>query len=294
MDTFEPSREDQLTEKKLNWGYWWVTNKLKVRKVFIVVLTVVDFALIGNFVFAYADWFFGSGVVERQQIAQLTVPATDYAFFRSKNAPVELSVNSTNVVSSGDGKFDIVSQVNNPNQLWWADFDYSFALQGGRTDTQRGYILPNSTHSLAALGVPADTSLVGASLLIENLTWHRVNQRFTRPDYVSWAGSRLAGIAVSDPVFVPPLPDDAIPAYRVRFRVTNGTAFGYYKVGFFLTLVSGGQVVGVSKVTISELRAGTSRDVEATWFSDLPSVSGIEVMPEVNIFDERNYIAPGQ
>jgi hypothetical protein len=61
-----------------------------------------------------------------------------------------------------------------------------------------------------------------------------------------------------------------------------------------VTLLSSGKVVGINKVTISDLRPGQERDVEASWFMDLLSVTDIEVRPQVNIFDARAYIAPGQ
>lgn len=293
MDSFQPAREEQLTEQKLNWGYWWVTHKLQVRKATIIVLSIVDFLLIGNFVFAYADWFWGSGVVERANIAQLTVQSTDYAFFRSKNAPRDVQLGSASVIASGEDKFDIVAQISNENRLWWADFDYHFQTPGGPTPTQRGYVLPNESRPLAALGVNATGDVSSALLVLENFAWHRVNQHFTRPDYPTWQAQRL-NLQLGDASIIAPSASDAVPATRVRFRVTNDSGFGYYKVGFFITLIGNGGVVGVNKVTISELRAGQIRDVEATWFSDLPSVSDIEVKPDLNIFDERNYIAPGR
>lgn len=292
MPEFQPSRDEQLTEQNLNLGYWWVTNKLRVRKATWIVLAVIDFGLIGYVAFGFADWFFGSGVQERAAIAQLTIPATDYAFFRSQNAPRELSTDSVMVVASRQGSYDALSRISNPNKLWWAEFDFHFETPAGKSAQQHGYVLPLSTQPLVALGQRSDAIPSGGSLVVENLVWRRVNQHVTRPDFATWSNVRQR-IEVSDEVFVPPAATDTIPSSRVRFKVTNASAFGYYKVGFIVTLMSGSGIVGVNKVTISELRPGAIRDVEASWFSDLPSVSSIEIVPEVNIFDERNYIAPG-
>lgn len=290
---FEPSRSEQLTEKNLNLGYWWVTNKIKVRQWTAVAIAVVDFVLVGYGAFGFADWFFGSGAVERQQLGQLTERNIDYGFFREKFAPQPAGVDSAQTLFAGENTSDFFARVTNPNPRWWLDIAYHFDSSAGSTASTRTFVLPGETMTLSALGVRADAQPSGAQLVVDSQHWVRVDQHKTRPDYETWAAMRL-GMRIDQPVFVPPSPNDAVAVSRVRFKITNDTGFGYYKVGFFITAMSGGAVVGVNKVTISELRPGQSRDVEASWFNDLPAVNNIEVKPELNIFDDRNYIPPGQ
>lgn len=290
---FEPVREEQLTEKHLNLGYWWVNHKVQVRKWTSVALAVFSALALGYGIFGFADWYFGSGVVERAQIASLTKNQTDFAGIREKNAPQELQLGEPSYVGAGEGTYDISARITNSNPRWWADFDYHFTSAAGATPVQHGYVLPSDFMNLSALGSKSDSSPEGLAIIIDHQTWHRVDQHLTRPDYESWATDRLR-LTMDQPVFIPPLATDTVPASRVRFNVKNDTGFGYYKVGFFVIVESGGRVVGVNHVTISNLRPGDSREVNASWFADLPSATTIEVKPEVNIFDDRNYIPPGK
>lgn len=290
---FEPGREGQLTEQKLNLGYWWVTHKVQVRGWFSIFLAVVDLALVGFAGYGFADWFFGSGDIERRAMAVMAKPAIDYAYFRQKANPQNVAVQDALVLNSGEKTYDFIARAANPNPQWWVEFDYRFSSAAGETQTQKGYLLPGETKWLNALGVKSDVRPGGAKIAVENIVWRRVPLHVTRPDYATWAAKRLNFI-LDGVSFVPPSPQDPIAVNRAKFTVTNDTGFGYFKVGFFVTLTSGSRVVGVNRVVISDLRPGDRRDVDASWFFDLPGVTKVEVKPEVNIFDERNYIPPGQ
>lgn len=290
---FTPSREGQLTEDKLKWGYWWVTHKVQVRRWFTVFLLFVDLVLVGYAGFGFADWFFGSGEVERRQIAQMSRPAINYDFFRQKFAPIDFEVEDAIVLNAGDKTYDFIARATNPNSRWWLTFDYRFESAAGETITQRAWLLPGDTKWLDALGVKSDVRPGTAKIVIENPVWHRVNMHMTRPDYVTWAQQRL-NFQIAEVAFAPPSPQDTLAINRARFTITNDTGFGYFKTGFFVTLLSGSRVVGVNKVVISDLRPGERRPVEVSWFFDLPGVSKVDVRPIVNIFDEKNYIPPGQ
>jgi hypothetical protein len=99
---------------------------------------------------------------------------------------------------------------------------------------------------------------------------------------------------VSDARFRPPAPDDPLKVSRATFNVKNDTAFGYWRVSFFVILWSGSSIVGANSVTISDLRPGETREVAVSWFNEIHGVTRVEVVPEVNIFDDRVYIPPGR
>jgi hypothetical protein len=290
---FQPTRENQLTEDKLKWGYWWVTHKVQVRRAFSAFLIVVDVILVGYAAFGYLDWFFGSGVRERAQIAAMSRSTIPYELFRQRNAPREILFEDPTVLSAGEKTYDMFAAVSNPNAQWWAEYEYRFSASNYEGRAKRDFILPGQTKNLHQLGVKADARPGSARLIVENLVWHRVNLHMTRPDYATWSASRL-NIAVSDIQFKKPEPTDPVPVSRATFTATNDTGFGYYNVGFFVSLLSGSRTVGVSYVVISELRPGERRTVDASWFFDLPTVGKVEVRPDVNIFNDRVYIPPGQ
>lgn len=284
--------DNGLSNDKLKWGVWWVEHKLQLKSIGTVLLGVVGFSMLGYGLYGFADWMFGSGVRERQQIAQLAAGYVDYSAFRQARAPHDLGVEDTIVLQGGSGRYDFAARLTDPNAQWWAEFSYRFG-EDATAQPKRGYILPGESKYLLALGVKSDSRPSAAGLVVEDIRWHRVNGHATRPDYATWSSTRL-NFGIADIAFATPKPDDPLGVSRATFTFTNDTAFGYHAVAFSVALISGGRVVGVNTVTISDVRAGETRLVAATWFSDLPSVSKVEVHPEVNIFDARSYLGPGE
>lgn len=292
MGNFLASREEQLSESQLKRGYWWLTHKVLVRKISLVLFGLVGSGLVLYGIFGFVDWYYLSGPVERANLAQLTVNTTDYAAFNAITRPRNLAVDTPIVLASGSGSYDIVVRVSNPNSRWWTDFEYSFLTGSGGTEARRAFVLPGETKYVYS-SVKADQLPDGSRFEVSNLVWHRVNPHTTLPDYRTWQATRL-NFQVSDAKFVLPVSGDAVGASRATVTVNNDSGFGYRRVGFFILLLSGSQVVGASPVSVSSFRSGETRTVEATWFNDLPSITSVEVQPEVNIFDEQQYIPPGQ
>jgi len=63
------SSEEKLSESQLKWGLWWVNHQGQLKTVATVLLGAVAFALLAYGSWGFADWFFGSGVHERSDIA---------------------------------------------------------------------------------------------------------------------------------------------------------------------------------------------------------------------------------
>jgi hypothetical protein len=292
-DQFEASREEQLSEKRLKWGYWWVTHRLRAKTAFTVALAVVAFGFFGYATYGFADWFFGSGVGERANLAELTRTTIDYGAFHEADAPQPLAVGVTQMFVGSSGSYDFVVDAVNPNAAWVARFDYHFEFAGGRTAARRSFVLPGDRAWLDALGTRTEGSPSGATLRIENLTWQRVDTHDTRPDYAIWSASRL-GIGAVDAKFLHPTPDDPLSTSRAAFTLVNDTAFSYRRVSLVVTLWSGSAMLGVSRVTVSDLRAGGRRGVEAVWLGDVPGVTRIEVKPDLDVFDPGIYLPTGR
>jgi hypothetical protein len=288
---FEPTNNG-LSDEKLTWAVWWVEHRLQIKRAATVLLGILAFAFLAYGLYGFGDWMFGSGVRERQQIATLPLDLVNAEALRQTHAPQNIGVEDTIVLTGGTGKYDLAARVTNPNARWWVEFDYRFEIEAEGV-SHHGYILPNQPAFALALGVRSEARPSSPALAVSNLTWHRVDAHATLPNYEAWSAARLA-LTVSGITFTSPQAGDALGISRATFTVKNDTAFGYHTVGFVVSLLSGGRLVGINEVTISELRAGESREVTATWFSDLPSVSRVEVQPEVNIFSARSYLAPGE
>ena len=48
-------------------------------------------------------------------------------------------------------------------------------------------------------------------------------------------------------------------------------------------------MVGVNRTSLSSLESGVEEEVTVNWFGTLPSVSEVQIVPELNIFDLEVY-----
>ena len=287
---FLPSREEQLTEDQLKWGYWWVTHKLQLKNILAAVIGVVAAVLVIYAAYGFADWYFGSGVLERFQIGQMANQPTGYPEIRQRTAAQPLGLDTPTVLVSGSNSYDISVPLTNPNAGWWAVLNWHFVVGGQKTGpTQTSVVLPNGMIYLVQLGFKSDTFPTGAELVVDNLYWRRLDQHQIRPDYPSWAGERL-DFQVTDAEFKPPAFNDTLQVSRATFNIHNNTGYGYRRVGFFVVLWDGSTMVGVNHGTVGNLLAGETRSVDASWFTVLPRVTRVEVTPDINILDDGIYL----
>lgn len=281
-----------MTEDELKVGYWWVTHRIQVKKAGTIVLGVFGTLLCLYGAYGFIDWFFITGPRERAEIALLTRNLTDYKAFREAHKPQDVEIDSAESLSAGSDSQDVFARVENPNTEWWVEFDYRFTVPGAELPIRHGFLLPGEAGYLRDLGVKAART-GSPELAVTNVAWHRVDAHRIQPNYPSWAATRLQ-FDVKDVAFTPPAPQDPLAISRATFTVVNNSAFSYWNVTFFVALKAGSAIVGVNSVAISELRAGESRQVDASWFNDLPHVDTVEVTPEVNVLDTRVYIPTGR
>jgi hypothetical protein len=291
---FDASREGQLTEKSLSWGYWWVTHKIQVRQWFAIGLGIFGFVTLGYGLFGFADWYFGSGVKERLVLGQMTRQLIPYSAYNEARAPQPLEQLDSYALAAGVGKYDLLASVKNPNSRWMVRFTYHFEDGATKTESRPGFILPGDTTYLEQLGYKSEGALSRAMLVMDNPAWQRVDPHLTQPNYETWSAARLS-LLIKDPAFVRPAAGDLLGTSRATFTVQNETAFSYYKVGLLVTLWGdGGLLLGTNRITISDVRSGESRPVEAVWYGDVAGVKSVEVKPVIDIFDTKNYIPVGK
>ena len=292
---FTPVREGQLTEDRLKWGYWWITHKLQLRRYLIIFLIVFDALTVLYAGWRFVDWFFLSGVQERQAIGQLAGSYTDARGLRLAAMAQEMQHEEPITLGAGEGVYDILGRATNPNTRYWAEFDYRFILSEDALVTpkfSRFFILPGESKYLTALGARSEIA-PSPRLEIVNFQWHRLNAHLYWPDYATWSAARLnlqpVGAAVT-----PPVPGDALRVSRVKFELRNESAYSYRKVRSLVLLLAGDRIAAANTVTMDRLQAGETRPAELVWTTELPTVTEVQILPEVNILDPGAYLKPGE
>lgn len=275
-----------VTESELRWSEWWVNHRDQVRKGAIGVFIAFDAVLLLIGLWGFADWLALGGLKEEQAIRQMTGP--NYGRFAGVGLQ-EVQLGAPFVLPGASGKIDILAPIENRNERFWAEVEYRFVVGGVELPSLETFVLPGQAKYLAYLGAPADGG-ASVELKIERRLWHRAGT-FGAESQQAVYDTRL-DIRAENPVFVPSDPLATTPVSRADFTLANHTAFGYYDIDLLVLLYRGDAVVGVNTLRVDRLDAGERRDMQLFWYQVLPLVSRVEIVPDINIYDESVYRSP--
>jgi len=282
--TFE--QEEKKRGLALKISYWYVTNKVLLRRIYIGILAGIA-GLIWLFVlWNLLDYFVISWGKHQRMMQELVNNRVYSQEWIDANMPRPIEVGTARVFTSGDD-YDFLARISSGSPKYWADYDYNFTYSGGETADGEGFVLPISEKWVSKLSSESDSRPSSPKLVISNVRWHRIDPAEI-PNYEEWRDERLK-LEISDIEYTTEALDGATVA-KTKFNVRNNSAFGYYEVGFHVIPYRGSTPIGANYVVINSLRSGDEREVEVSWFDTLPQVSKIEVELEINLFDEQNYI----
>lgn len=279
-----PVSSKQKTNGQLSFGYWWVSNRLLIKKILLWLFIAFDAFLIGLSVYFIVSF-------------SLEKPLTwVFTPIRYAQPPQALEVLETKVLSTGINRYDLIARVKNPNAaIAVASFDYRFKSGTFVGEFRRSFILPNEEKFLVELGVESQTAPNLAEIEIAaNIRWLRLGKILPPGGYDDFRENHL-NFEIKDKVFTSAAElkvSEKIPINKSSFTITNQTAYSYYEVGLFIGLYNYEKLVAINYLKFNNFLAGESRQVDLNWLQNLPRVSEIKVEPEVNIFDEEAYIRP--
>jgi hypothetical protein len=291
--TSSPQGELLLQEEKglkrfYTLSLWWVEHRAFLRRLAIIAFIALDALLLLLGGWHLLDAFAISYDEEQNAVMRMVVSGqSDLHAYTLAHAAEDLEQGESRVISIGDSRYDLYTTILNPNEDWWAEFDYVFSLGDQRTQLRKGFVLPSQQKPVAELAVESVSPIQSTKLIIENVRWHRVDPHDV-PDYAVWAGDRL-NLVVSNSLFERDTRFDGQSFGRTTFTIENDTAFSYYDVGLFVLLLRGNAVVGVNRTRLSSLESGVQSEVTVNWFGTLPNVSEVQIIPELNIFDLEVY-----
>jgi hypothetical protein len=274
-----------MSERQLGFAYWFVTHKILLKKIALGVFIVFDAVFLLYGLYGFVDYFFITGPKETQMLAQLPKTLVDFRVVHQEAAR-GLEILSTNLVPSA-GKYDLVAKIRNPNEDWYAKFNYNFIVDGKPTKIQEGFILPKEEKFLFELAVEGMGART-ASLTMSDIRWQKINPHEI-PDYSEWKRIHF-NFPISDISFNGIVRADSKVFSQATFKVKNLTAFDFWHVDFKAVLYRGPVIAGVNFIQIDKFYTSDEKDVTLTWYEPIPGVTRVEVYPEVDVFDEKNYI----
>lgn len=274
---------DQIYEKQLSAAYWFVTHKLLLKNILMVILTIAIIGLISLDLYIVINGLVIGNKDYQALLGSLINPNPDYAILRQNKLPSSLQVSNLKTLVNSKG-YDIIADLTNPNPKWYATFDYQFKIGDKLTSLKKGFILPGEKKYIFNLAIEGGNT--ASDVVLSNIKWTKeINFEKIRQERLKFD--------VSNKKFIPSAElgvGDKISINRLTFDITNLSAYNFANVNFILLLTSSSQTVAINQVSSGNFLSGKTLSLESTFFQKLPNIDNFEVIPEVNILNENVYL----
>lgn len=280
-----------IATKQLEIGLWYIEHKKQFKMILIgfLILASAIFWAYGIYGFAY---YIARGMNEDEILTKelVQVNGISHNYVKQISAK-DLIMGPVEIINLSDKKYDLYDKLKNDNLKWWAEFDYYFVAAGRQTQKTKAYVLPEDTRYLTALAQDLPYEPQDSRLIIENISWHRINQHQIA-DWQAYKNSRL-NITAADIKFIPanasPL-SEKLSLNQLSFTAVNNTAYNYWEVGFAILLYAGDRLTGINHYVLNDFMSEQKRLVEISWPGNLNRTDRIEIIPEINIMKDDIYI----
>lgn len=270
-----------VTIKKLNFGLWWILNIKFFKKAifwFIVVLGIIGWLY--TFI-SFGHYMTIGSNKDDQMIKNMVVPNLNKV---AAPAPIPLQLGEVEILPSFGGGYDFLAVISNANPQFYAEFDYSFVINGSSSPIQKDFVLPGEQKKIVLLGLKWIDSIRLANLSLSNIKWQRID-RHQIADWELFKKQHLS-FDISEPEFTS---SDAsglsekINMSEITFNFNNSTAFNYYHIPLNVFIYSFGRVMGIYQTSVEKIESGESRKFELNYSGSLDRADRVEVVPDLNI-----------
>ncbi len=276
-DQLEPSG---ISLKKLHFGLWYMRNR---RLFFSLVVGFLLVVAISGWVYSFyglGRYFIFDQINDQQSIREMAETGVNLLAGRN-NQPLEISP----VKVLGAEQNDFVAEINNPNERTAVYFNYSFQANGETIVQKKGFILPGQHRYLVALD-QEKTPGANIELAINQARWQKLNPREI-PDWPKFLQERN-NLAITDQQ-IGSSSSASQSVTRIKFNLSNRTAYGYWSVPIVLLAYQGDNLVGINELILSKLKSGETRAVNFAW-PNLKGANRLEVITNIDYLDESNYL----
>lgn len=268
---------------KLNIGlsYWYINNKLRLRQALVIFLILLSVGFYLFTLYRGATIIFIDDPILSRNLGELTDNSIDYTYFHRANQPAEIQILSFDSTAGTDGRFDFVAKLANPNENFTASKVDLLLVVGSKPIAEKStFILPGEEKLVVFFG--EEIEQFGSPVLhISKVQWAR--QR----SYAEYAEPRL-NFEITGLDFTSA--NNQLPVSTLNFKIKNNTAFSYWQVGVYASLISGGSITAGNFISLDQFVSGEIRDVEMRWHEPLFGVTDFEIFTEVNILDESVFM----
>ena len=282
----------EFSNKQLRLGEWYLRHKIFLGKVGVGLLIAWSIITIGSSLVIWAKYLIFDYVSDEQMFARQVAEFQNYTALQANYGAQPLDIGSIQVYESAPDNYDFIAIARNPNLRWVATIDYHFVYGSGETPVATTELPPATERPIAVFGYGSEQFPSGARLVVDNIKWRNVNaHRVADPE--QYLSERLS-FDFDNFSFQRPNSADGISVQSLSFDLSNNSAYGFWSPVFYVVLKNGRQTVGMIYLLEDKFKAGETRKIDLRYFGETLSVSGIEVFPVVNIFDDSVFLNPGE
>jgi len=273
-----------LSVSKMNFGLWLSENRAKILRIIVICLIAIS-----AFFFVYSSYSYVVYFLNNSTSKDLT-SLVKSNIVSQRNVVSDIIVSVPQIFRSGEA-YDLVVTIKNPNDKFFAHFNYCFNIEGRSPFCGSGFILPGEEKYVVALGQKIETDQPAVSFKINNPSWQRIDTHKI-VDWNTFAGERLnfslenVNLALANESGL----SEKVGLDSLDFTVTNRTAFGYYEVPLLISFYRDSELVGVNRYVVKNFLAGESKLVRLSWLGGLPNVTRTSVRPELDLSDDSIYL----
>jgi hypothetical protein len=199
------------------------------------------------------------------------------------------------IVPGEPGKYDALVKIENPNsQFGAANVSYSFNLLDGdgkiiSKNEGTTFVLPAETKYILAFNIPSEQKPASLDFKISSFEWSKFTE-YSEPNILVYA-KEFNLMSGGSPGFA-----------ELKAKTRNQSGYDFRQISAVAVIRDGsGQAVAINQTSFNDVRVNEEREISFRWsnpFQIDPVSARIEIDPEVNVFDNENYMkqhgAPGQ
>jgi hypothetical protein len=276
MDYFQP-----LSQKDLDRGMYFLQHKaMFIRLAWIAAILVI----VGIYVALAFNVLRYVQAPSWLEISQNFKSNGVWSAYHQEKAPLEVELGQAHALTLGNGVYNLVATIKNPNADWLvSSLDYKFIINGQDLPVRTGFLNTADQHLLLQLGYKTDAPIGSVNVKIDNVRWQRLTNEtpqiswpITDLKYQSASSVQVGGVNVALPT-------------QVTWQAQNKSLFNFWEVGWQVALFANDNIVGVAEINERDFKSLEIRNIEANWAYNLPNATRAEVWPILNWLDKNNF-----
>ncbi|MBI5076868.1 hypothetical protein HZB94_00600 [Candidatus Falkowbacteria bacterium] len=273
---------DNLSDDELKAGYWYVTHRVLLRKIFVFSLAIVSGGLLLYGVWGLINFYLAESANRQALEADIAKSKLNYQLLAEINKPLDLQIMKTEIIKGGGGAHDIVTSVVNPNSQWAVEsLDYYYLIGDEKTNVKTEYILPGQSKLILYLNYDDGAGISSAQLMMENIKWKKVADFSAWQEKVMQFGfenqvalsSKKSGLSEQEMIST------------IQFDVLNRSPYSFLEPRFIVLIGKADKIVGVTQTVLPGLSSGERRTETVNLFQSISGGAELQIIPDINILD---------